>query len=252
MELTGVQLSSKRDQVVELLREAILSGKLSPGERIVELRLSKQLGTSQAPVREALALLERQGLVVKVANRGTFVSRLHACELRELFTLRAVLDAFAARLAADRARPADIDRLRLLIAQMRAAEKGADHAALTEAHLLLHETIYEISGHSMLAEIFAQISTRMTLGLSFAEHLFLSDGDETDCHVPLIDAIAEHKPGLAEKIARDLALGWIDQVVVEEEPDAAQKGERPGVRPGRKASPGKQHNGRTRHARTAT
>jgi DNA-binding GntR family transcriptional regulator len=252
MELTGVQLSSKRDQVVELLREAILSGKLSPGERIVELRLSKQLGTSQAPVREALALLERQGLVVKVANRGTFVSRLHACELRELFTLRAVLDAFAARLAADRARPADIDRLRLLIAQMHAAEKGADHAALTEAHLLLHETIYEISGHSMLAEIFAQISTRMTLGLSFAEHLFLSDGDETDCHVPLIDAIAEHKPGLAEKIARDLALGWIDQVVVEEEPDAAQKGERPGVRPGRKASPGKQHNGRTRHARTAT
>jgi DNA-binding GntR family transcriptional regulator len=238
--------------VVELLREAILSGKLSPGERIVELRLSKQLGTSQAPVREALALLERQGLVVKVANRGTFVSRLHACELRELFTLRAVLDAFAARLAADRARPADIDRLRLLIAQMHAAEKGADHAALTEAHLLLHETIYEISGHSMLAEIFAQISTRMTLGLSFAEHLFLSDGDETDCHVPLIDAIAEHKPGLAEKIARDLALGWIDQVVVEEEPDAAQKGERPGVRPGRKASPGKQHNGRTRHARTAT
>jgi DNA-binding GntR family transcriptional regulator len=252
MNLAGVQLSSKRDQVVELLREAILSGKLSPGERIVELRVSKQLGTSQAPVREALALLERQGLVLKVANRGTFVSRLHARELRELFTLRSVLDAFAARLAAERASPGDIDRLRLLIAQMRAAEEGADHAALTEAHLLLHETIYEISGHSMLAEIFAQISVRMTLGLSFAEHLFLSDGDETDCHVPLIDAIAEHRPGLAERIARDLALGWIDQVVVNKEPDAAQKGERPGVRPGRKASPGKQHNGRTHHARRAT
>ena len=251
MDLAGVQLSSKRDQVVELLREAILSGKLSPGERIVELRLSKQLGTSQAPVREALALLERQGLVVKAANRGTFVSRLHARELRELFTLRSVLDAFAARLAAERASAGDIDRLRLLIAQMRAAEEGADHAALTEAHLLLHEAIYQISGHSMLAEIFAQISARMTLGLSFAEHLFLSDGDESDCHVPLIDAIAEHKPALAEKIARDLALGWIDQIVVDKEPDAAEKGEGPRVRPGRKASPGKQHNGRTHHARTA-
>jgi DNA-binding GntR family transcriptional regulator len=252
MDLAGVQLSSKRDQVVELLREAILSGKLSPGERIVESRLSKQLGTSQAPVREALAQLERRGLVVKVANRGTFVSRLHACELRELFTLRSVLDAFAARLAAERARPPDVDRLRLLIAQMRAAEEGADHAALTAAHLLLHETIYEISGHSMLAEIFAQISARMTLGLSFAEHLFLSDGDETDCHVPLIDAIAEHKPGLAERIARDLALGWIDQVVVHNEPDTAGKGERPVERRGRKAIPGKQHDGRTHHARTAT
>ena len=103
----------------------------------------------------------------------------------------------------------------------------------------------------MLAEIFAQISARMTLGLSFAEHLFLSDGDESDCHVPLIDAIAEHKPALAEKIARALALCWIDQIVVDKEPDAAEKGEGPRVRPGRKASPGKQHNGRTHHARTA-
>ena len=162
-----------------------------------------------------------------------------------------MLDAFAARLAAERASPGDIDRLRLLIAQMRAAEEGPDHAALTEAHLLLHEAIYQISGHSMLAEIFAQISARMTLGLSFAEHLFLSDGGESDCHVPLIDAIAEHKPALAEKIARDLALGWIDQIVVDKEPDAAEQGEGPRVRPGRKASPGKQHNGRTHHARTA-
>jgi DNA-binding GntR family transcriptional regulator len=217
MVFSTVQLSSKRDQVVELLREAILSGKFSPGERIVESRVAKQLGTSQAPVRDALALLERQGLVVKVANRGTFVSRLHARELRELFTLRSVLDAFAARLAAERASDSEIERLKLLIEQMRAAEKAGDHAGLTEAHLLLHEAIYEISGHSMLAEVFAQIAPRMTLALSFAENLFLAEGDETDCHVPLVDAIAAHKPQLAEKIARELAVGWIDQVVVDKD-----------------------------------
>jgi DNA-binding GntR family transcriptional regulator len=217
MAFSTLQLSSKRDQIVDRLREAILSGRFSPGERIVESRLARQLGTSQAPVRDALALLERQGLVVKVANRGTFVSRLHGRELRELFTLRAVLDAFAARLAAERASAAEIERLHTLIGQMRAAEEAGDHAALTDAHLLLHEAIYEISGHSMLSEIFAQISPRMTLALSFAENLFWSDGDETECHRPLVAAIAEHKPKQAEQIARDLALGWIDQVVVEKE-----------------------------------
>ena len=77
-------------------------------------------------MREALALLERQGLVVKVHNRGTFVSRLHARELRELFTLRAVLDAFSARLAAERATDKDIKSLRgMLVAHAQLRKRRA-------------------------------------------------------------------------------------------------------------------------------
>jgi DNA-binding GntR family transcriptional regulator len=217
MELSALSSSSKRDQVVHLLRDAILGGELVPGERIVESRIAKQLRISQAPVREALALLERQGLVVKVHNRGTFVSRVHARELRELFTLRAVLDAFSARLAASKATSKDIEDLRRLLARMKTAEKKGDLVSLTDAHLQLHEAIYRVSGHQLLAEIFAQIHPRMALALTFAENLFSSEGHETDCHVPLIDAIAAHDVQRAETVARELALGWIDQVVVEEE-----------------------------------
>jgi DNA-binding GntR family transcriptional regulator len=217
MTLAAVLPSSKRDQVASLLREAILTGKFSPGERLVESRIARELGTSQAPVRDALALLERQGLVVKVSNRGTFVSRLHGRELRELFTLRAVLDAFAARLAAERAGAEDIARLRALMGRMRKAEEAGDHGGLTEAHLQLHEAIYRIGGHGLLAEIFSQISPRMTLALTFAENLFWSDGHETDCHEPLVAAIAAHDGDAAEGIARDLALGWIDQLVVDKD-----------------------------------
>jgi DNA-binding GntR family transcriptional regulator len=215
MELVALQSSSKRDQVVEVLREAILGGELLPGERVVESRIAKQLGISQAPVREALALLERQGLVVKVHNRGTFVSRLHGRELRDLFTLRAVLDAFSAKLAAERATDVDIEGLRAMLTRMRAAEATGDLAKLTEAHLQLHEAIYRVSGHELLIDIFALIHGRMALALTFAENLFSADGDETDCHEPLIEALARHDADEAERIAKELATGWIDQVVVD-------------------------------------
>ena len=217
MELAALSSSSKRDQVVHLLRDAILGGELVPGERIVESRIARQLKISQAPVREALALLERQGLVVKVHNRGTFVSRVHARELRELFTLRAVLDAFSARLAATNATAKDINRLQELLGRMKIAEETSDLVSLTEAHLQFHEAIYQMSGHQLLAEIFAQIHPRMALALTFAENLFSSEGHETDCHVPLVDAIAARDPERAEAVARELALGWIDQLIIDKQ-----------------------------------
>lgn len=217
MELAALSSSSKRDQVVHLLRDAILGGELVPGERIVESRIARQLKISQAPVREALTVLERQGLVVKVHHRGTFVSRLHGRELREFFTLRAVLDAFSARLAASRATAQDINRLRKLLARMKTAEEANDLVSLTDAHLQLHEAIYRLSGHQMLVDIFTHIHPRMALALTFAENLFSAEGREADCHIPLIDAIAARDPERAEEVARELALGWIDQVVVEKE-----------------------------------
>jgi DNA-binding GntR family transcriptional regulator len=217
MELTVLETASKRDQVVTLLHRAIMSGSLVPGEQIVESRIARQLGVSQAPVREALALLERQGLVVKVHHRGTFVSRLHARELRDLFTLRAVLDAFSARLAAERASDKDITQLREILARMKSAEEAGDLGRLTDAHLELHETIYHLSGHQLLIDIFALIHPRMVLALTFAENLFSAEGRETDCHLPLIDALAAHDGPRAEAVARDLATGWIDQVMVDKE-----------------------------------
>jgi DNA-binding GntR family transcriptional regulator len=223
MEFAILETTSKRDQVVELLRKAIMNGTLVPGEQIVESRVARQLGVSQAPVREALALLERQGLVVKVHHRGTFVSRLHARELRELFSLRALLDAFSARLAAERVTDDDIAELREILTRMKVAEEASDLARLTDAHLELHESIYRLSGHQLLNDIFALIHPRMVLALTFAENLFSAEGRETDCHIPLIDALAARDPKRAEKVARDLATGWIDQVMIDKEENRSAK-----------------------------
>jgi DNA-binding GntR family transcriptional regulator len=161
--------------------------------------------------------------VAKLHHRGTFVTRLHARDLRELFTLRAVLDSFSARLAAERVSDQDIAHLRAILARMKTAEDAGDIARLTDAHLELHETIYRLSGHQLLIDIFALIHPRMVLALTFAENLFSSEGRETDCHLPLIDALADHDGARAEAIARDLATGWIDQVMVDKNNDGPEK-----------------------------
>jgi DNA-binding GntR family transcriptional regulator len=246
--------SRRQDQVAEALRQAILRGDLRPGERIRELHLARELGVSQTPVREAFAALAQEGLVVRVAHRGTFVSRLHARELRELLTLRAVLDAFSARLAAERVTDADLELLRSLLERMRAAELAGDLPALTEAHLEFHETLYQLSGHELLGEIFGFIHRRMALALTFAENLFRSDGNEAECHAPLIDALARRDPDGAEQVSRDLALGWIDQVVLEpgdaEAPPAAKPSRPVRARPSAGRHQSGTRKGRRRRART--
>ena len=103
------------------------------------------------------------------------------------------------------------------LSRMKRAEDAGDLARLTDAHLELHETIYRLSGHQLLIDIFALIHPRMVLALTFAENLFSAEGRETECHIPLIDALAARDGTRAESVARDLATGWIDQVMVEKD-----------------------------------
>ena len=93
-----------RDRVKDVLLERIVSGGYPPGARLVETRIAQELGTSQAPVREALRDLEQLGLVVHEAYRGCSVRAVSAAELLEAFPVRAALEALAARLAGSRPR----------------------------------------------------------------------------------------------------------------------------------------------------
>src|SRR5687768_11444608 len=86
----------------DLIREAIMDGRLEPGARLKEERLAQDLGISRTPVREALQRLNTEGLVQARPNRGTFVRAYEPAELDELYELRALLEGHAARRAAER------------------------------------------------------------------------------------------------------------------------------------------------------
>jgi len=110
---------STAQQAYASLREAIVSGALKPDTRLYEQRLATELGVSRTPVREALAMLEAEELVVSVLNRGTIVRRVTSAEVKATYDVRAVLEGHASRLAAERIGADQLTRLRELDDEMK-------------------------------------------------------------------------------------------------------------------------------------
>jgi len=145
------------DAVERAIRDAILSGRLAPGERLVEARISQELGVSRAPVREALARLEQRGLVVSQANRGTFVVRLTPDDIREIFTLRRVLEGHALASALVRIEPKDLVYLEELTAAMRDASQVGNVEAAMERDLEFHAYLVKLSGSRRLLAMWSNL-----------------------------------------------------------------------------------------------
>jgi DNA-binding GntR family transcriptional regulator len=139
-----------RDQVKDVLLERIARGAYRPGQRLVETAIARELGVSQAPVREALRDLDQLGLVVHEPNRGCSVRRVSNSELREAFPVRAALEALASRLAAPRITDADLGRLEALLEEMVAAARSSDALAQAHANARFHATIVAAAGNATL------------------------------------------------------------------------------------------------------
>jgi DNA-binding GntR family transcriptional regulator len=160
-ELTaGVQITkgSLRDDVREHIRGAIISGVLAPGEKIAEARLARDLGLSQAPVREALRELEHAGLVTNIPRRGTFVRRITAQDAWEMYTLRAELEVMAAHLALPHLGAEAYQRLEELVEEMMAAADEQQEQLFVQRDVRFHEFICERSGHRLLLRTWCSIN----------------------------------------------------------------------------------------------
>lgn len=139
-----------RDQVKDVVLERIARGHYRPGERLVETAIARELGVSQAPVREALRDLDQLGLVVYEPNRGCSVRRVSPAELRDAFPVRAALEALASRLAAPRITEAELARLEALLDEMVVAARAADPLAQAHANARFHATIVAAAANATL------------------------------------------------------------------------------------------------------
>jgi DNA-binding GntR family transcriptional regulator len=139
-----------RDQVKDVVLERIARGQYRPGERLVETAIARELGVSQAPVREALRDLDQLGLVVYEPNRGCSVRRVSPAELREAFPVRAALEALASRLAAPKITEAELAQLEALLEEMVVAARAADPLAQAHANARFHATIVAVAANATL------------------------------------------------------------------------------------------------------
>ena len=140
----------------ELIREAIVDGRLSPGERLKEEELARELGISRTPVREALLILQSEGLVDAAPNRGAVVRSHDADDLEDLYQLRAVLEGYAARRAAANVSEAVVAELQASCDRFEGLIEG-DVQALVKENLLFHKVILDASRSRRLAELVRKV-----------------------------------------------------------------------------------------------
>ena len=148
---------------VSRLSREILSGELAPGERLIEEQLTRRLGISRAPLREALRLLAQQGLVEHLPRRGARVAALSEQDVEELYGLREVLERYALEAALPVVDGPELDSLRGALDRMREAHGHDDRLEMAEAHRNFHSALVALAGQRQLQLLYDSVLVKLQL-----------------------------------------------------------------------------------------
>lgn len=181
------------DQVKAFVIEAIISGEFQPGDRVVASSLARQLGVSQAPVREAIRDLVLLGFLQSKPFKGTSVRSFTPKELDEVYTVRAALESLAARLAVERLTSSDVQTLQNTLDDMIRAAQEEDEGQMVRLDNQFHETIMKVSDNGLLYQLWQTlqfgywtiVSTRMSS---------YNLEDLAGRHKALLDALSSRDP----------------------------------------------------------
>jgi DNA-binding GntR family transcriptional regulator len=169
-----LKLTQLNEQVYEVLREEIVGGKLSPGERLSLSGLAEELGVSVTPVRDALRRLSLDGLVEIQPRRGTFVSEFSTHRIREIFLSRRIIECAAAERAADIPDQAALELSESVdeIESLREEERFRDYERYIALDARFHRCIVGLLGSSLISDFYEQLRwpTQVVRGLSYSEY----------------------------------------------------------------------------------
>ncbi|MEA2608475.1 MAG: hypothetical protein QOJ75_718 [Chloroflexota bacterium] len=184
----AVSRSVLADQVKDRILEGILRGHYPPDSRIVETQVARELGTSQAPVREALRGLEALGVVEITPFRGARVRRPSRREIIEAYAVRSTLEALAARLAVPRMAASDLSELAAHLEAMRASARNDDGHGVAEADARFHGQIVALADNGTLEKVWGSLEpfsrTYLTLVVPGADPLW-----SANLHAPILAAL---------------------------------------------------------------
>lgn len=150
-----------RDVVFQTLREAIFKGELRPGERLMELQLAKRLGVSRTPIREAIRMLELEGLAVTVPRKGAEVARMTEKEMEDVLQIRRALDELAVGLACDNMTEEAMGKIYIALKNFEKRTKGGDVKATAQADVDFHDAIYQASNNPKLVNMLNNLRGQM-------------------------------------------------------------------------------------------
>jgi len=184
-----------------MLRQAILTGKLQPGDRLVERELAEQLGVSRTPVREALRKLELENLVTHIPRKGVVVSEISKKDVIEIFDIRASLEGLASSLAAQKATKEDLQGLRELLVEMENASVSNNSDSLNEIHDKFHKMLFDIADSPRLVQMINSLSDYINRFMKAGYSIPGRSSAAMQEHRELLESIEAKDSARAEAIA---------------------------------------------------
>ncbi len=204
-----VTVNSMRAVVAEAIRNAIMQGHLQPGERIVERKLASQFGSSLSVIREALAVLETEGFIVKRRNTATHVIQVNIEDANKMFELRAILEPYATSQAARRATAGDLEALREIYARLCERARENDFRGYLREDYALHDRIWQLSGNDFirasLGRVMIALSTLFAIRCPEPAFDLMADAQE---HLKILEALERNDAYAAEAHVHSAMAQW--------------------------------------------
>ena len=202
------------EQVADSIRQAIFSGSFELGDRLNEADIAERLNVSRGPVREALAQLKQEGIVTMRWHQGAFIMQLSATDIRELSSLRTVLEVFAIRQAAVASTAADISAMNDVLSAM---SKGVDEQSdfdMIKLDVQFHDELYRAAHHERLWNAWNSIRSQVMLSLlvkrhtsnEYYRHKVIAE------HQLLFDVISSRDADACEQAIREHLSGTYDRL----------------------------------------
>lgn len=191
-----------RELVCENIRQAIIDGTFSPGERLMEIQLADEMGVSRTPVREAIRKLELEGFVVMIPRRGTYVADISIRDITEIYEIRTCLDVLSAGLAAERITDEELEALNRLLVEIGQYIAENNMEKIVEADTAFHDILYQASRNERLRSVINNLREQLTgirgRSMSYPGRLV----ETMDEHRALVDSIAARDVERAQNAAR--------------------------------------------------
>jgi DNA-binding GntR family transcriptional regulator len=188
--LRQIRSKSLREHTVDMLREAILIGDLKPGESLIETDLSERLGVSRAPIREALQILNKEGLVDIVPYHRTTVRRLRKVDIEELYSMRILLETFAVRRLIALSNPDHITAMRDSYSEMLKVAHAEDMQRMNIVDRAFHTSLIVMCNHALLVSMWETVAMKVRQIMALRTVHNTDIHEIAHSHLPIIDAIA--------------------------------------------------------------
>lgn len=197
-----------REKILETIRESILKGSLKPGEKVAEPELAERFGISRTPIREAFRQLESEGYLTVIPRRGAVVTELSERDVAEFYAIKSILEGYAARLAAKKLDPKDIEKLEQINLRLEQLAAEGDVKNFYRVHNEFHDLFIRASGNEKLAELINQVGMKFNrlrmASLSLPGRMEISVAE----HKKIIDAFNGQDGEAADNlVSKTAALG---------------------------------------------